>query len=74
MKPKTNEALGAILMVLALLLAFFAWQISPALGITASALFFIGAHLLYTERVQRRTPPPTAQAASPASLERDDAS
>jgi hypothetical protein len=54
MKPKTNEALGVILMVLALVLAFLAWQISPALGITAFALFFIGAHLFYTEHAQRR--------------------
>jgi hypothetical protein len=64
MKPKTNEALGVILMVLALL-AFLAWQISPALGITAFALFFIGAHLFYTERPQRRASPAPTEQASP---------
>jgi hypothetical protein len=46
-------------------LTFLAWQISPALGITAFALFSIGAHLLYTERAQRRaSPAPTEHASS----------
>lgn len=67
MKPKTNEALGVILMMLALVLAFLAWQISPALGITAFALFFIGAHLFYTERAQRRALAPPTEEAPPVS-------
>jgi membrane-bound ClpP family serine protease len=74
MKPKTNEGLGVILMVLALVLAFLAWQISPSLGITAFALFFIGAHLFYTERAQRRVPPPSPEQASPAPSKSDHAS
>lgn len=54
MKLKSNEILALLLMVLALLLALAAWTFSPSLGITAFALFFIGAHLFYTERLQRR--------------------
>ncbi len=51
---KSNEMLGVALMVGALLLAILAWTFSPALGISAGALFFIGAHLFYTERQQRQ--------------------
>lgn len=54
MKLQSNETLGILLMVLALPLAFAAWIFSLSLGITAFALFFIGAHLFYTERTQRR--------------------
>jgi hypothetical protein len=71
MKRKTNEALGVILMVLALVLAFLAWQINPALGITAFALFFIGAHLFYTERAQRRALAPPAEQGSRVPHEND---
>lgn len=58
MKFKSNENLGLLLMVLAVVLAVAAWIISASLGITAFALFFIGAHLFYTERTQRRARPP----------------
>lgn len=69
MKFKSNESLGILLMVLALVLAIAAWTISASLGITAIALFFIGAHLFYTERLQRRANPPLKKdSASSASL------
>lgn len=55
MKLQSNETLGILLMVLALPMAFAAWLFSLSLGITAFALFFIGAHLFYTERAQRRS-------------------
>jgi hypothetical protein len=58
MKFKSNESLGIMLMVLALVLVIAAFTLSASLGITAVALFFIGAHLFYTERVQRRANPP----------------
>ena len=61
MKTKSNEFLGLALMIVALLLAVGAWIFSPSLGITAFALFFIGAHLFYTERLQRRAPTPSEQ-------------
>lgn len=60
MKLQSHETLGIVLMVLALPLALAAWLFSLSLGITAFALFFIGAHLFYTERVQRRARPPAA--------------
>lgn len=76
MRKKSNERLGMGLMAVALLLAVAAWTFSPSLGITAIALFFIGAHLFYTERLQQeirlrpnprgrqsRRPTPPAEAA-----------
>ena len=67
MRKKSNERLGVGLMAVALLLAVAAWTFSPSLGITAIALFFIGAHLFYTERLQQRNPPPSEPSASSAS-------
>lgn len=66
MKPKTNEAPGVTVMVL----AFLAWQISSASGITAFALFFIGAPLFYTERARRCASDPPVVQAPPAPRER----
>lgn len=71
MKMKSNEALGVLLMILALLLALAAWTISASLGITALALFSIGAHLFYTERKQRRGRSQFRQASTATSVQQD---
>ena len=73
MKKKSNERLAVGLMIMALLLSIGAWTISPALGITGGALFFIGAHLFYTERLQRRLPSPSEQKTSAAAASNDSA-
>lgn len=73
MKAKSNEILGVVLMIVALLLAVAAWTFSPSLVITAFALFFIGAHLFYTERLQRRRPPSSEQKTSPVASSGDSA-